>query len=141
MMANAGGAWDNAKKYVENEGVFGGKGSETHKAVVVGDTVGDPFKDTSGPALNILIKLMSIFALVSAPIFRNDWQVWYQGFPVLGGEAIIIVIVWYFVWHRNPPDVPKSVVTGDDVENGNVSKPSTEEEIETELTTSPMKLA
>ena len=68
MMANAGGAWDNAKKWVE-KGNHGGKGSEQHTAVVVGDTVGDPFKDTSGPALNILIKLMSIVALVFAPLF------------------------------------------------------------------------
>ena len=68
MMANAGGAWDNAKKYVE-AGHHGGKGSEQHSAAVVGDTVGDPFKDTSGPALNILIKLMSIVALVFAPLF------------------------------------------------------------------------
>jgi len=65
MMANAGGAWDNAKKFVE-EGKYGGKGSNTHKATVVGDTVGDPFKDTSGPALNILIKLMSIVSLIFA---------------------------------------------------------------------------
>ncbi len=65
FMANAGGAWDNAKKYVE-EGNFGGKGSDTHKANVVGDTVGDPFKDTSGPSLNILIKLMSMVAIVMA---------------------------------------------------------------------------
>ena len=65
FMANAGGAWDNAKKYVE-EGHFGGKGSEVHKANVVGDTVGDPFKDTSGPSLNILIKLMSMVAIVMA---------------------------------------------------------------------------
>ncbi len=68
MMANAGGAWDNAKKYIES-GVYGGKGSETHKAAVVGDTVGDPFKDTSGPSINILIKLMTIVSLVFAPIF------------------------------------------------------------------------
>ena len=65
FLANAGGAWDNAKKYVE-EGNFGGKGSEVHKATVVGDTVGDPFKDTSGPSLNILIKLMSMVAIVMA---------------------------------------------------------------------------
>ena len=65
FMANAGGAWDNAKKYTE-EGHFGGKGSETHRATVVGDTVGDPFKDTSGPSLNILIKLMSMVAIVMA---------------------------------------------------------------------------
>ena len=68
MMANAGGAWDNAKKYIEG-GAFGGKGSDTHKAAVVGDTVGDPFKDTSGPSINILIKLMTIIAVVFAPLF------------------------------------------------------------------------
>ena len=68
MMSNAGGAWDNAKKYVES-GAYGGKGSDTHKATVVGDTVGDPFKDTSGPSINILIKLMTIVSLVFAPVF------------------------------------------------------------------------
>ena len=68
MMANSGGAWDNAKKWIE-EGHLGGKGSDPHKAAVVGDTVGDPFKDTSGPSLNILIKLMSVISLVLAPLF------------------------------------------------------------------------
>ena len=67
MMANAGGAWDNAKKYVE-KGNLGGKGSDVHEAVVVGDTVGDPFKDTSGPAMNILINVMAIVSLVIAPL-------------------------------------------------------------------------
>ncbi len=73
MMANAGGAWDNAKKYIE-VGHYGGKGSMPHKAAVVGDTVGDPFKDTSGPSLNILLKLMSIVSLVFAA-FIVQWTI------------------------------------------------------------------
>jgi len=67
MLNNAGGAWDNAKKYIE-KGHLGGKGSDAHKAAVVGDTVGDPCKDTSGPSLNILIKLMSMVSIVFAPV-------------------------------------------------------------------------
>lgn len=75
FMANAGGAWDNAKKYVE-AGNFGGKGSDTHKAAITGDTVGDPFKDTAGPAMDILIKLMSVISLVLVPVLREITCLW-----------------------------------------------------------------
>jgi K(+)-stimulated pyrophosphate-energized sodium pump len=82
FMANAGGAWDNAKKYIE-KGALGGKGSDPHKAAVVGDTVGDPFKDTSGPAMNILIKLMSVVSLVLAP-----WFVRVHGIDTAAGSTL-----------------------------------------------------
>ena len=77
FMANAGGAWDNAKKHIEG-GAFGGKGSDAHKAAVVGDTVGDPFKDTAGPSLNILIKLMSVVSLVLAPVLAKWGNLFFQ---------------------------------------------------------------
>lgn len=85
LMSNAGGAWDNAKKLVES-GFFGpenSKGSDWHKATVAGDTVGDPFKDTSGPSMNILIKLMTTVGLVSVSIMRSDLSLWYVGLGVL----------------------------------------------------------
>jgi H(+)-translocating pyrophosphatase len=95
MMSNAGGAWDNSKKFIEIEGAHGGKGTEIHHAAVVGDTVGDPFKDTSGPALNILIKLMSMVSLVIAPLLSSeDWEVWYFGLIPL----VLMIAVAYFVW-------------------------------------------
>ncbi len=83
FMANAGGAWDNAKKYVE-AGNFGGKGSDTHKAAVTGDTVGDPFKDTAGPAMDILIKLMSVISLVLVPVLANSTSLWELLVKLLG---------------------------------------------------------
>merc|ERR1712028_272494 len=75
MMSNAGGAWDNSKKYISLAQAHGGKGTDIHKACVVGDTVGDPFKDTSGPALNILLKLMAMVSLTIATLLRgqDDW--------------------------------------------------------------------
>merc|ERR1740115_249142 len=81
MMSNAGGAWDNSKKYIEIEKACGGKGTDQGKACVVGDTVGDPFKDTSGPSLNILIKLMSMVSLTLSPLIESnqDWENWYYG--------------------------------------------------------------
>jgi len=100
MMSNTGGAWDNAKKYVEAgelviDGKVQGKKTECHKAAVCGDTVGDPFKDTSGPALNILIKLMTRFAFVLAPLFDDAWEHFWVGLTLLGVTFILIAIIYF----------------------------------------------
>jgi len=102
-MANAGGAWDNAKKYCES-GHFGGKGSETHKALVAGDTVGDPFKDTSGPALNILLKLMSIVALVLAKEFTGDQSQQGAAVGILFATLAFCAIIYKFVLLKDEVD-------------------------------------
>jgi len=124
MMANAGGAWDNSKKYIEIEGAAGGKGTETHKACVVGDTVGDPFKDTSGPALNILIKLMSIISLTVAPLMYgfDTWETAKWGLIPLAVMILGTVCVWYFFW-RETQDITADVSSN----NNNNSKASPEE--------------
>jgi len=106
MMANAGGAWDNAKKFIESYGeeAGGGKGSAMHKACVVADTVGDPFKDTSGPALNILIKLMCMVSLTIAPIIADweDWQYWFYGLIPISLLTIGNILVYcYFSHNKN----------------------------------------
>lgn len=105
-MSNSGGAWDNAKKFVEGEGMGTkedgkAKGSDLHKAVVVGDTVGDPFKDTSGPALNILIKLMSVISLVFAPVFRGRaaYELWWVAL-IIGVVFLTFVVVFWLTLRR-----------------------------------------
>merc|ERR1712054_565172 len=116
MMSNAGGAWDNSKKYIEIEGGPDGnekKGTETHNACVIGDTVGDPFKDTSGPALNILIKLMSVIALTIAPLIsgNDNWEGYYYGF--IPGFLILLMtfIAWYLYKDVTYKDYSKAPAT------------------------------
>lgn len=102
IMANAGGAWDNSKKMIEIEGMYGGKGTDAHKATIVGDTVGDPFKDTSGPAIDIFFKLMSMVSLAIAPVLEEkegaDWEDFYLGFIPLGAMGLVTLAVYYFLW-------------------------------------------
>jgi len=107
MMANAGGAWDNAKKYVESgTSGLGGKGTKLHAAVVTGDTVGDPFKDTSGPSLNILIKLTSIVALVMAPLFKPEFSLnnFWIGI-VVAVISVVLIIIWQKYLDRTDPRI------------------------------------
>merc|ERR1719498_658106 len=109
MMSNAGGAWDNSKKYIEIEKALGGKGTDIHKACVVGDTVGDPFKDTSGPALNILIKLMSMVSLTIAPLLegKETWEKAEYGLIPLALIVLVTGFVYMMFWRHEKQGTSK----------------------------------
>lgn len=156
-MSNSGGAWDNAKKFVEAEGMGTkadgkAKGSDLHKAVVVGDTVGDPFKDTSGPALNILIKLMSVISLVFAPVFRNrdEYELWWVALIIGVVFMTFVVAFWLTLRARgfgkiaygekntlggksNDPEDPEEPAYEEEKDAGETAKNGTVAETEIEL--------
>ncbi|KAJ9452585.1 putative K(+)-stimulated pyrophosphate-energized sodium pump [Diplonema papillatum] len=115
QMSNTGGAWDNAKKWIEAgnfkvDGVVQGKKTDCHKAAVCGDTVGDPFKDTSGPALNILIKLMTRFSFVCAPLFDESWDFWWIGLILIGVAAVLMLVIQLVILKKPADESAEPVV-------------------------------
>lgn len=106
--AVAGGLWSQAAIFVasgdKKAADLGGKGGSVHRALAFGVTVGDPFKDAAGPAINVLVKLMAAIALVLAPVFRDSWVTWWQGFLVFILELAALASVWYYVWMRHPEE-------------------------------------